>query len=93
MDGEIKQIAKLMLKQVEKDLETKGVGFHVEDAALDELARVGFDPEFGARPMRRAIQDRVENELANLVLKGQLQRRDIIVLGEGLMLSVEKPVS
>ncbi|HRH23305.1 MAG TPA: ATP-dependent Clp protease ATP-binding subunit [Candidatus Magasanikbacteria bacterium] len=93
MNGEIKQIAKLMLKQVEKDLEIKGVGFHVEDAALDELARVGFDPEFGARPMRRAIQDRVENELANLVLKGELQRRDIIVLGEGLMLRVEKPVS
>lgn len=92
-DQEIKQVAKLMLTQVEKDLEAKGVSFHVEDVALDELARVGFDPEFGARPMRRAIQDRVENELANLVLKGQLQRRDIIVLGEGLVLRVEKPVS
>ncbi len=87
---EIKQIAKLMLKQVAKDLEVKGVGFEIEDAALSELARVGFDPEFGARPMRRAIQDRVENGLANLVLKGELQRRDVVVLGEGLSLRVEK---
>lgn len=92
-ENEIKQIASLMLKQVAKDLEVKGVGFQVEESALDELARVGFDPEFGARPMRRAIQDRIENELANLVLKGQLQRRDIIILGEGLVLRVEKPIS
>ena len=89
-NDEIKKIAGLMLKQVSKDLEVKGVGFEVEDAALDELARVGFDPEFGARPMRRAIQDRVENELANLVLKGELQRRDVVILGDGLSIRVEK---
>lgn len=89
---EIKQIAKLMLKQVGTDLEVRGVGFEVEDSALDELATVGFDPDFGARPMRRAIQDRVENELANLVLKGELQRRDTVILGEGISLRVEKAV-
>lgn len=89
---EIKQIAKLMLNQVAKDLEVKGVGFVVEDMALDELAIVGFDPDFGARPMRRAIQDRIENELANLVLKGELQRRDTVILGAGISLRVEKAV-
>ncbi len=89
---EIKQIAKLMLNQVGKDLEARGVGFEVEDVALDELAKVGFDPDFGARPMRRAIQDRVENELANLVLKGALQRRDVVILGAGISLRVEKAV-
>lgn len=89
-NSEIKQIAGLMLKQVAQDLEVKGVGFTVEDAALEELARVGFDPDFGARPMRRAIQDRVENELANLVLKGELRRRDVVVLGPGITLRVER---
>jgi ATP-dependent Clp protease ATP-binding subunit ClpC len=86
---EIKKIAGLMLRQVAKDLEVKGVGFEVEEAALDELARIGFDPDFGARPMRRVIQDRVENELANLVLKGSLRRRDTIILGEHLSVRVE----
>ncbi len=90
--SEIKQIAGLMLKQVARDLEAKGVGFEVEDAALEALADVGFDPDFGARPMRRAIQDRVENELANLVLKGELRRRDTVILGSGVTLRVEKPM-
>ena len=86
---EIKQIAGLMLKGVAKDLETRGVGLRVEEAALEALADVGFDPEFGARPMRRAIQDRVENKLAELILQSKLQRRDTIVLGEACQVRVE----
>ncbi|HAT03857.1 MAG TPA: hypothetical protein DCS29_03750 [Candidatus Magasanikbacteria bacterium] len=87
---ETKQIAGLMLKRVGKDLEARGVELRVEDAALEALADVGFDPEFGARPMRRAIQDRVENYLAELVLQGKLQRRDVIILGEGCQIKVER---
>jgi ATP-dependent Clp protease ATP-binding subunit ClpC len=87
---EIKQIAGLMLKRVEKDLEERGVGLRVEDAGLEALAQIGFDPEFGARPMRRAIQDRVENKLAELVLGGKLKRRDVVVLGEGAEIRVER---
>jgi len=87
---EIKQIAGLMLKRVESDLETKGIGFRVEDVALEALATAGFDPEFGARPMRRAIQDHVENKLAELVLGGKLKRRDVVVVGEGLSIRVER---
>ena len=45
-----------MLKRVAKDLDAKGVQLEVQDAALDFLAEVGFDPQFGARPMRRALQ-------------------------------------
>ncbi len=86
---EIKTVAGLMLKSVARDLENKGVGLVIEDAALDALADVGFDPEFGARPMRRAIQDRVENELANLILKGELKRRDTVIIGEGISFRVE----
>ena len=88
---QIKQIAGLMLKSVAKGLEEeRGVELVVTDAALEALAEVGFDPEFGARPMRRAIQDRVQNGLAELVLSGQLRRRDKIILGEGLQVSVER---
>lgn len=89
MREEIKMIAKLMLKRVAKDLEQRGVELRVEDAALEALAVAGFDPEFGARPMRRVIQERVENKLAELILSGKLQRRDVVVLGEGASLFVK----
>ncbi len=88
---EIKQVAALMLKRVEKDLAERGVGLRVEEAALEALAEVGFDPDFGARPMRRAIQDTVENKLAELILEKKLSRRDTIVLGDGASVSVEHP--
>jgi len=87
---EIKKIASLMLKRVEKDLEVRGVGLDVTEAALVALSDVGFDPEFGARPMRRAIQEYVENPLAELVLGGKLKRKDVVVLGEGISVSVKK---
>ena len=87
---EIKHIAGLMLGRVQKDLETKGIGFRAEDAALEALASVGYDPEFGARPMRRAIQDRVENQLAELLLSKSLERRDTVVLGDGASIRIER---
>jgi ATP-dependent Clp protease ATP-binding subunit ClpB len=43
----------------------------VSDAALEELAKVGFDPVFGARPLKRAIQQRIENPLSRLILEGK----------------------
>lgn len=86
---EIKQIANLMLNKMGKTLEGKGIELRVEPAALDMLADVGFDPEFGARPMRRALQDRVENQIAELMLAGKLKRRDVLVIGEGGNIRVE----
>lgn len=76
------QIASLMLKRVAKDLEAKGIGLRIEPSGLALLSQVGYDPEFGARPMRRAIQDLVENRLAEFILEGKLQRRDTIVLDD-----------
>jgi ATP-dependent Clp protease ATP-binding subunit ClpC len=88
--GEIKQIASIMLKRVAKDLEQRGVELRVEDSALEALSVAGFDPQFGARPMRRAIQEKVENQLAELILSGQLQRRDIVVLGDDAKIRIER---
>jgi len=54
-----------------------------------ELARRGFDPKFGARPLRRVVQEEVENAIANALLEGRVQRRDTIVLGEGGKIEIE----
>lgn len=90
---EIREIARFMLKRVAKDLQARGVSFRVEETALDALADIGFDPDFGARPMRRAIQEKVENQLADLVLRGQLGRRDTVVLGDKAELHIESAAS
>ncbi len=87
---EIRQIASLMLKRVEQDLEKRGITLRVKSQALDAMADVGYDPEFGARPMRRAIQDYVENKLAELLISGKLRRKDEVVLGENLEIIVDK---
>jgi len=50
----------------------------VSDAALDEIAKAGFDPLFGARPLKRAIQSRIENPVARLILEGKFGPNDVI---------------
>jgi ATP-dependent Clp protease ATP-binding subunit ClpB len=50
----------------------------VSDAALDEIAKVGFDPLFGARPLKRAIQQRLENPIARLILEGKFGPNSVI---------------
>ncbi len=80
---DIKKVCAIMLKRVAKDLEVKGIEMEVTDIALEYLADVGFDPEFGARPMRRVIQEKIENQLAELLLSGKLGRRDKISIEDG----------
>ncbi len=87
---DIKKVATMMLKRVGRDLETRGVELKIEPAGLEALAEAGFDAEFGARPMRRAIQDKIENKLAELILNGSLKRRDVIIVGENAELRVER---
>jgi ATP-dependent Clp protease ATP-binding subunit ClpC len=86
----VRQIATLMLKRVEKDLETRGIGFRATDEGLVAIAERGYDPEFGARPLRRAIQNTVEDGLAELLLSNSVQRRDTVVL-EADGLRIEHP--
>ena len=71
-------IAKIQLRYLEKRLARLEMGLEVSDAALAELADAGFDPVFGARPLKRAIQDRIENPLAKAILEGQFGPKDVI---------------
>jgi len=83
-------IAYLMISSVQKRLETKGIVFEITDAAIHELAAEGYDPQFGARPLRRVIQDKVDNKIADILLAGDVGRRDAIVFDVGGKISVKK---
>ncbi len=75
---EIKQIALLMLKGVHKNLAAQGIDLEISDEALDYLADLGYEPEFGARPLNRVIQRELINPLANEVLSGAYAAGDVI---------------
>ena len=75
---EIEAIAKIQLKVLEARLEKLEMRLDVSAGALSELAKVGFDPVFGARPLKRAIQQRIENPVARLILEGRFGPKDLI---------------
>ena len=72
----IREIARLQLVRLEKRLAEREMALTVTDAALDEVAKVGFDPLYGARPLKRAIQQFIENPVARLVLEGRFGPKD-----------------
>lgn len=74
----IKSIARIQLRLLEARLEKMEMKLDISEAALNELAKVGFDPVFGARPLKRAIQQRVENPLSKLILQGRFGPKDVI---------------
>ncbi|HMV22487.1 MAG TPA: AAA family ATPase, partial [Rhodocyclaceae bacterium] len=69
-------IARIQLGYLEKRLAQLDMGLVVDDSALGELAKAGFDPVFGARPLKRAIQQHIENPLAKAILEGQFAAKD-----------------
>ncbi|MFB6225812.1 MAG: AAA family ATPase [Candidatus Paceibacteria bacterium] len=87
---EVKQIADLMLNRVRADMEDKGVELEITEGALESLAEEGYDPQFGARPMQRAIQDNIEDKLAELLLQDKLDRRDKVTVEGGFEIDIEK---
>jgi len=74
-------IARIQLAYLEKRLAQLEMGLVVEDSALAELAKAGFDPVFGARPLKRAIQQQLENPLAKAILEGKFAAKDVIRVG------------
>ncbi len=80
-ENQIQAIAKFQLQRLEKRLAALEIGFVVTDAALAEIAAAGFDPVYGARPLKRAIQQQIENPLAKLMLEGKFAPKDTIHVG------------
>ncbi|MDC8446339.1 MAG: ATP-dependent chaperone ClpB [Nitrosomonas sp.] len=76
----IKSIAQIQLQYLEKRLAALDMDLRVSDAALAELSQVGFDPVFGARPLKRAIQAQIENPLAREILEGRFIAKDTILV-------------
>jgi len=74
----LRSIARIQLLGLEKRLAARDLTLSVSEAALDELAKVGFDPLYGARPLKRAIQQKLENPIAHLMLEGKFGPRDVI---------------
>ncbi len=74
----IQSIARIQLRQLEERLQKLEMKLDVSEEALAELAKVGFDPVFGARPLKRAIQQRIENPLSKLILQGRFGPKDVI---------------
>jgi len=75
---QIADIARIQLHRLEARLAAQEMKLVVSDAALNEIAKVGFDPQYGARPLKRAIQQQIENPLARLVLEGRIGPRDVV---------------
>ena len=73
--AQLKQITSLMLDRVSRRLRAQGIQPEFTDGAIEHLAEEGFDPQFGARPLRRAIQRLVETRLSRMVLSGELESR------------------
>jgi ATP-dependent Clp protease ATP-binding subunit ClpB len=74
----IRSIARIQLNVLKNRLARMDYGFEISDAALAELAKVGFDPVYGARPLKRAIQSELENPLAKAILDGRFAPKDTI---------------
>jgi len=77
----IKSIARIQLQYLEKRLAAMEMKLTISEAALDEIATAGFDPIYGARPLKRAIQSQLENPLARHILEGRYAAKDTIVVG------------
>ena len=80
--SEIKAIACRLLSQVGERLKALGVTLTWTDGALEVLARLGFDPDYGARPLRRAIRTQMEDPAAELLLGGKVGRGDTLVVDQ-----------
>ena len=78
---ELHQIVKLMAKSVLKRIADQGFDVKITPAAIDVVAEAGFDPEYGARPIRRALQTKVEDRLSEELLAGKVTTNDVVTIG------------
>jgi ATP-dependent Clp protease ATP-binding subunit ClpB len=89
-EDHIKSIARIQLKSLMGRLESQGFEVEVSEELLTKLVHAGFDPVYGARPLKRAIQQKVENPLAQALLSGRVVPGKLLSLGadsQGLTIS------
>ena len=79
-EDNIKEIARLMLKSLETRLNANDITVSFSDAAIEKIAKSGFDPVYGARPLRRAIQNEIEDMLSEEIIDGKIKRGDKITV-------------
>jgi ATP-dependent Clp protease ATP-binding subunit ClpB len=83
-EEEIRQIVRLQVEGIVRQISNEGITLHVDDDAIALIAREGYDPQFGARPVKRALQRMLLNDLSRAILGGQLDRsRPIKVSADG----------
>ena len=82
-EEQIKKIVDLLMKDVQKRLAERNITFELTEGAKDQLAKDGFDPAFGARPLRRALQRQVENPLSTKILQGEFNEGDHVLVDAG----------
>ena len=78
--AELEKIVDLLVNEVRERMSDRGIDFEVTAAARAEIVREGYDPAFGARPLRRTIQRRVENELAKRILAGEFKEGEVVTV-------------
>jgi ATP-dependent Clp protease ATP-binding subunit ClpB len=92
--AQIHRIALLQIQRVETRLKERDLHLEVKEEALDFLAEAGYDPVYGARPLKRAVQQYLENSLAQDILSGRFMPGDKIVVSkgaQGLVFKQERP--
>jgi len=83
-------ITKLMLKKFKKNLEAQGIELKADREGVLLLSKLGYDPKFGARPLRRLLQERIEDSVAVKIINGELKRRDAVVINGRAEIEIEK---
>ena len=93
--SQVKQIVDLELKTVANSLLEKGISLDVTQRAKSWLAKKGYDPNFGARPLKRVIQDHLEDKLSDSVLAGKFNPGDVVVIkikSDELVIESQPPI-
>ncbi len=89
LDNLIK-ITELMITDIKKMLNKKGIILEVHNKGIEILAKEGFDPSFGARPLKRVLQEKIENKIADKILSGLVKRRDTIIINKEGNIKINK---
>ena len=80
---QVQEIAGIQLQRLLERLEDRHITLELSDGAMEQLARVGYDPVFGARPLKRAIQQLIETPLSKLIISGEVQEGDTLQVEPG----------